>query len=332
MDRLWIALVLTSVFLGCERGDGFGGFPPQQVIVKPLKKSPVVRSFSVTCKVFQGSVFRISFPVSGVISSLNQNTEVKKGEILAELESSDILSQIESVKKDLELQRSILERYKNLKEIGGVSAIEFQSQETLVQTLSERLVELDKFLRDRRIQAPAEGSLGPWLKKIGESVQPTEPIGSFRSEGKTYIDCSLPSGYRKIFNQDFRALLDSSELKFVSTSVDTDNNDMFTVRLTGEIDIPDGSLVEIRFQIREDIEGFVIPIEAIKFDFGGSKIFVVSERDGRFFATQRVVNITEILGDSVIIDAPLEEGVLVVTAGVPKLFEGASIEFNNVEG
>lgn len=332
MLRFLTATLASVIFIGCQGKGNFGGFPPQKVVVQPLSKRPVIKTFSTTCEVFKGSVFKISFPVSGVISYLNPNNKIKKGETLAELRLEDIVGQLESTKRELELQKSILDRYKKLREVGGVSEIELQTQDKLVFSLNEKLVELDKTLQDRRIPAPADGLLGPWQKKIGETVTPAEQIGSFKSEGETFFDCFFPSGYMSIFESKFKAFLGDTELRLVSKGVDTNKNDMFSVRLAGALDMQDGSLIQIRFTAFSNERRFIVPIEAIKFDFGGSKVFLISEKDGKFFATQKVITINEILNDAVVIDGSLEEGMLVVVRGVPKLFEGAMVEFSEPVG
>ena len=73
----------------------------------------------------------------------------------------------------------------------------------------------------------------------------------------------------------------------------------------------------------------VIPATAILYASYGDSVFVIEEKDEGLIATRALVEIGESKGDFVSILSGLEPGQRVVSSGVFKLRNGASVQIDN---
>ncbi len=325
-----IFIALVTILFGCNRGFSNQSFPPQTVEVMPLMNEIHYEKITIPCSVFDSGAIKISFPVGGTIKFLEQEGVVKSGTTLVELINDDLIALKESVKKELNFNKTVLDRFTLLLEMGGVSKTEFEKQGTIVKTLEGKLAQLDKSLSDTIFKAPEDGILGPWQVRVGEVISPNQEIGLLKIKGTAYIDCKLPADYAFILSTNpFKSHYENSELELVTAkpSINHESDTIF-LRFKSDLDLGNNQTVPVTFIIeRQDIKGYFVPIEAVKFDFDGPKIFVVKEADKNFQAKSHPVIVEEIFGDKVKINADLEEGTLIISKGISKIFSGVNIIF-----
>jgi len=291
------------------------------------KKSPEYK-FSINCRSFVPFSLTISLPVGGVVSYVTNNKQVKKGELIVRLKTEDLESLLEQTKQLLSLERDKLQRLEKLKQVNGVSVVDYLAQKTIVKNLELKLEELEKQLNDRSFLAPEDGILGPILVKTGESIKPFQVIGTFQGLSQNFIDCKLLSKYYELAKAgNFQAFLDEEALAVQSISTNIEDSDTFLLRLRAARSLLSNESFTVQFQFQEQSKELVVPLEAIKFDLSGFRIFKVTENDqAKQIARAVYVKVNKLLGESAVISGDgLEEGTLYVTKGAQKLFDGVEL-------
>lgn len=328
-------LTLVILILGCQKGKVIPSFPPQQVDVISLKKEVYVEKFEIPCTVFDSGTVKISFPIGGVVKFTEAQGPVESGKLLIELRNDDLIQSKEAVEKELNFNKKVLERFQNLSKLGGVSKTELERQESLVKTLEGRLSEITRAISDTQFIAPTSGVVGPWQVKEGEAVNPNQIVGVLKTQGEIFIDCKLTSSYAGTLAQNpFSAELEGYNLQLVTAKPSVDlESDTISLRFRAFKEYVNNQILSVKFSIyRRDLEGYFVPVEAVKYDFDGKRVFVVTEKDGKFFAKSEIVKVEGIYGDRLKIDSNLQEGTLIVSKGISKVFDGSAITFDTPQG
>ena len=137
--------------------------------------------------------------VSGIVSHLyvDYNSIVKKGQVIAELDRTNLISELNTAKANLSsaqssaaYEKANFNRYKTLYEKGLVSADEFESAQLSYRKANEQVN------TSRESVQKAQTNLG--------YATITSPIGRGRSDGcslfqhsRTLCDCTGPDGYAR---------------------------------------------------------------------------------------------------------------------------------------
>ena len=327
--KLAFLLFLSLVFLnGCQRQPTSNLTFSQTVECSRLEKKFPEYKFSINCRSFVPSSLTISLPAGGVVSYVASNKQVKKGELIIRLKTEDLESLLDQTKQLLSFERDKLQRLEKLKQVNGISTVDYLAQKTIVSNLELKIEELGKQLADRSFSAPEDGVVGPILVKAGESIKPFQVIGTFQGLSQNFIDCKLLSKYYQLAKAgNFVASLEGETLALQSISTNIEDSDTFLLRLKASRSLLSNESFTVQFQFQEQSKELVVPLEAIKLDLSGFRIFKVAENDqNKQIARAVYVQVKKLLGESAVISGDgLEEGTLYVTKGAQKLFDGVEL-------
>jgi len=322
--------------------------PPATVTATEVKAEvwqPQLASVG-TLRAIQG--VQISAEISGVVKKVHftSGDEVKKGELLLEMNSDEEAAQLLALKANRKLAEINFKRDEQQFKVHAISHSKLDASKA--ELSSRRAVELQQqaIIDKKRIRAPFDGRLGITQINPGQYLNPAEPIVTLQNGQALYIDFSMPQKYvtRLQKGQSITIFAGNTSQQSISGAITTINsvvdNSTRNVQVEGLIDNSDGKLLPGMFvKVNVDVGApqnlLTLPQTAISFNAYGSTLFVAREEKGaeagktQLVAQQLFVKTGDKRGDQVAILEGLSEGALVVTSGQLKLKNGTPLIINN---
>ncbi len=285
---------------------------------------------------------------------------VKKGDLLAKIDSRLYEAQLTQFEGQLERDRALLsnaeldlKRYETLYKQDSVSQQTFETQKWLVKQY-QGTVKADKGQVENarvnliycRIISPVEGRVGLRLVDPGNFVQTTDPTGLFvinTLQPITVIfsipEDNIPQIMKKIatgesinvdaFNRSQNQLLATGKLLTIDNQVDPTTG---TVKLKAEFLNVDNILFPNQFVnarlLVEEKESIVIPTAAIQNGARGPFVYLL-QKDSTVKVTPITPGVT-VENETAVVKG-LEAGQEVVTEGVDKLTNGSKVVVASVK-
>jgi len=254
---------------------------------------------------------------------VKEGETVKKGQILASINSDVIKSNLDEVESSLNLLKIIFDRQSNLWRENIGSEIEYLRSKTNYESAMNRFKALKLQASKYSIKAPFSGIIESVDAKIGEISSPGLPAFRMFNDSDSYISIDVPENYMNGFKVGDSVL------------VENDNNSFFksVIISTGQVINPNNRTFSIGVEILENFknkfkpnqvvnviltdymneDAIAVPSNIIFSDERGNYIFIVEEFDSENIARKLPILTgksfdykTEILrglvGDELIID------------------------------
>lgn len=340
---------------------GCGPAEPRPEPLRPVRVTAVyatggdrVRSFSGTTKA--GMESSLSFKVSGTIQriAVKVGDRVQAGDLLALLDPQDLELQVEDARASLELARAQarnararLERTRGLYESNNASRAEYdaaltESQSTAAQVeSSQKRLELALLqLEYSRLKAPAAGAISEVRADVNENVSPGQTVLVLTSGARPEVEVAIPEIFigRIREGQRVEATLDALEGRSFPAAVTevavsatgTGTTFPVTVRFQGDAaGVRPGMAAEVafRFQEGDGRERMVVPPFAVGEDRKGRFVFVAEpDGEGEALVRRRDVKVGELTSGGLEILGGLDDGDLLVTAGISRIEDGMRVK------
>lgn len=264
----------------------------------------------------------IKSEVSGRLVQLNikEGGFVKKGQLIAKLDDSEIIALIKKLKYEEELASQIETRQKKLLDIDAISKEEYDMVVTRVNTLSADMEFQQVQLEKTSIKAPFNGRMG--FKNISEGayITPSVVIAILVQTNPVKLDFSLPEKYAtKVINgQPISFSIDGDDEKLSAEVIALDPNideELRTLKVRAKANNEAGKFLPGMF-IRVEIPlgketAIMIPTEAVIPILKGKKVYIkkngiakeVIIKTGLRTETEIQVGEGLMEGDSVIVSA-----------------------------
>ncbi len=270
---------------------------------------------------------------SGKIISIGveEGDQVKKGTILARL-NTDILDRtIEEVKVNLDLATTTFERQQNLWDQKIGSEMQYLQAKTAKESIERQLESLQAQKEMSVIKSPVDGVVDVVYQKTGEIASPNVPFAKVIniSHVKVYSDVAetylTKVGKGDTVTVEFPALAREMEAPILQVGNYIDpNNRTFRIRIdfsnSDNLIKPNMiALVKIRDYMAEN--ALVIPSLLIKEDFQGSYTFIVDGDTAKKVYVEPGVsdnNMTEVISG-------LEPGEKIISEGFDQVINGSPI-------
>jgi multidrug efflux system membrane fusion protein len=335
---LGIALMLS--FIGCRKNKEV---PAKSEVVSiemtPVEHKEMSKPIHTHGRISSKEEVKLSFKIGGIIRniSVDEGQAVKKGQLLARLDLSEIESQVQQARSAFEKAQRDLERAEDLHKEKAVTLEQLQNVKTAFQVAQSQLQAAEFNLRYAEIHAPSEGRILKRLMEENEMVSAGIPIFFFASTAKDWI---VRAG---VSDRDLvrLSLSDPAIVRFdaypgepfeahVSEIVESADPMTGTYEVELKVDARDKKLVS-GFVAQVDIIPSsvqmyaIIPIEAmVEAEGQEGSVFTVDE------ATQKARKIPMTIGflfdDKVAVASGLEGISQVVTEGAPYLIDGTHVK------
>ena len=217
-------------------------------------------------------------------------TNVKKGDLLAELDIPEVEKQVEEASTNYELAKKAYERWKNLLEQDAVSQQEFDEKLNAFRQTDAVLKRLQKQFEFREVRAPFDGIITKRNINVGDLVNSgnsgvASSLFSISQNKQLKLYAYVPQSMSDLvtvgtpvevsLNENPDAKIKAKVSK-IASAVDTSTRTMqVEILLPEKTSLLPGLYVEVNFKLRND-HRIVIPTKTLLFAVNGINVAVVN--------------------------------------------------------
>ena len=312
------------------------------------------RTFSGVSKA--GIETNLSFKVGGTINRLNIKVgdQINGGQLIAVLDATDYNLQLDQTKAALtqaEVQmqnaKSSYDRVSKLYETGSVSVNDYEQAKTAYQSSNAGVSSARKQMQlaqqrvnYTRLRAPIAGRVANLNAEINENIMAGFTIVTLTSGSDIEVTVGMPEAFiamvkegdavdvmfSSMANRSFRGII--SEVSYIAGSSSTTYPVTLKLENSSE-NIRPGMTANVTFNLtsENDTETILVPTVAVGEENDENFVYVVKIiRGDTATVHKRIVSVGELTGGGFEITLGLEDGEMVVTAGISKLTEGLRVK------
>ncbi|MDX2053694.1 MAG: efflux RND transporter periplasmic adaptor subunit [Polyangiaceae bacterium] len=301
----------------------------------------------VTTHTVQVAPFAVNLPATGTLFAresvelvselsrrlvrvpVDEGQSVKKGELLFELDSADLVAQIAKLDVQIQLNRATLARSEKLvaEGVSATSDLEL-AQANLDSLVAERRV-LGVTLSKTQIRAPFAGVLGLRRVSLGAWVSPSTVLATLQDISSLKLDFALPERYAGLlavgaefsFKVAGQGQPFSAKVSALDPVVDTKTRSILVRGVVeGQPGLFAGAFANVEVPIRVE-QALFVPAMAVMPGALGRQVFVVEGTQ----ATARLIEIGERTADRVQVLSGLAAGDRVIVSHLLRLQNGSTV-------
>ncbi len=280
----------------------------------------------------------ISTNHSGILESINvhQGSRVKRGDILAEVTSKNVLASYEISHATLRQAEDGYERIKKVHESGTVADVKLVEIETQLAKAMAAAKSAEESLEECKVKAPFNGTVSEVLVEQGIHINPGSPILKLVDLSTIEITIPVPEGEIGGIKIGQKALIDVPalditgieahvELKGVTAASPSHTYKCTLVPEKKQENLYPGMVCKVRLSEVSDSLRIRIPASAVEMDSKGRFVWVV--KDG--IVSRSYVTVDGYQDQGVVITSGLAEGDKVIVKGASKVSTGMKV--NSIE-
>jgi RND family efflux transporter MFP subunit len=275
---------------------------------------------------------KIAFEITGRISSIyvDIGDRVKKDEMLAKLDDSEVNANLEQAVARLDLANQVLNRFEDLRKKGFISIQDFDKakSEYLVAKSQVKFFEVKK--SQTILRAPYDGFIQNRFVDEGTVINGSNPILEILDANKVEAHVSIPENlvnnlevsndYTFEIGQE-KAIGKFKRLAPMSAS---GSNSRLAIFEFTDFFIP-GSVIDLIIKIRKSEQGVWLPINSLsQSEQGLWSVYTVSD-DGSNRVEKDLVRILHFENNYAYVSGTLKNGDLVILGGLSKIIEGQTL-------
>ena len=275
---------------------------------------------------------KIAFEITGRISSIyvDIGDRVKKDEVLAKLDDSEVNANLEQAVARLDLANQVLNRFEDLRKKGFISIQDFDKakSEYLVAKSQVKFFEVKK--SQTILRAPYDGFIQNRFVDEGTVINGSNPILEILDANKVEAHVSIPENlvnnlevsndYTFEIGQE-KAIGKFKRLAPMSAS---GSNSRLAIFEFTDFFIP-GSVIDLIIKIRKSEQGVWLPINSLsQSEQGLWSVYTVSD-DGSNRVEKDLVRILHFENNYAYVSGTLKDGDLVILGGLSKIIEGQTL-------
>ncbi len=267
--------------------------PPVEVSFVEVKESVYIEKLTYTGSVIPWRSSKVAFAQSGKVSEIlvDAGSEVKEGEILAELDTERIKTELEAAKADFKKALWDKKRIDALFKKGSASENDLKRVNLLLDLKRAEQKKAEKAYRDSFLKAPFSGIIAKRFVEKGEFALPQAPafllIDTTRVKVLVYVPESRitkvqegnPAAISRIVEGGGAARFKGKVYRVYPQA----ENHLFPVEIeveNKEGNLKPGMVVDVEIQTGDSIEGFLLPFGSV-LEEGEEKWVMVMEENAK---------------------------------------------------
>ena len=275
---------------------------------------------------------KIAFEITGRISSIfvDIGDRVKKDEVLAKLDDSEVNANLEQAVARLDLANQVLNRFEDLRKKGFISIQDFDKakSEYLVAKSQVKFFEVKK--SQTILRAPYDGFIQNRFVDEGTVINGINPILEILDANKVEAHVSIPENLvnnLEVSNDYvFEIGQEKAKGKFkrLAPMSASGSNSRLAIFEFSDFFIP-GSVIDLIIKIKKSEEGIWLPINSLsQSEQGLWSVYTVSD-DGSNRVEKDLVRILHFENNYAYVSGTLKDGDLVILGGLSKIIEGQTL-------
>jgi len=357
--RLILMLVVMAAILG---GLGFVKFrqveaaiaqgaafqmPPTAVttVVAQRETWPSTLTVIGTAAAIQGVTVSADLP--GTIDKIQFESGqwVQTGDILVELDTRQERAQLANIEAQRDLARINFNRAQELLKAGVISHSEYDNATAQQKATEAQVGDVQAAIARKTIHAPFSGLVGIRQVSLGQYLAAGQAIVALQSVDPIYVNFGVPQQDTSVMTPGHVVRVTNGELPGMGfsgriTALDSVVNEQtrnIQVQVTlanKENKLRPGMFVQVELPLGQPRQVVPLPASAINYAPYGDSVFIVTEMKDAKGNTyrgvrQQVVKVEGSRGDQVAVISGINPGEEVVSSGVFRLRNGASVQVNN---
>ncbi len=292
----------------------------------------------------QGSVqsdenVMITAQMPGVITKINvtEGKQVRKGQILAEMDANVLKSTISEVESSYELVKNLFQKQQNLwnQKIG--TELQYLTAKNNKESLEKRLATLNEQLELTKIKSPINGTVDMIVAKVGENTAPGMPAFRVVNPAALTAKADVAESYASKIKQGSDVILSFPDIdKEVRTRINYTSKVIDPMSRTFSVEAKLQSNAAFRpnmlsvFKIIDyrNKSAMVVPVNVIQNSDQGSFVLIATGTGKQLKVEKRMITVGVIYNDLAEIKSGLVAGDKVVTTGFQGLNEGQTVRLN----
>ena len=310
----------------------------------------------------------VTTEIAGLVREIHfkSGQDVKKGDILVELNADSDKAQLDALNAAAELSASVLKRDKAQFDAQAIAQAQVDADSADLKSKRALAAQQQAIIDKKTIRAPFSGKLGITTVNPGQYVNPGDKIVTLQTIDPIYVDFNLPQKQIgalqvgqvvNVTSDGFSGVTFPGKITAISPKVDTaTRNVVVEATLSNpKRQLLPGMFANASVEVGDKKHYLTLPQTAITYNPYGSTVFVIMTADEAAAAArdaaasgaasapvpataasgsglvvqQAFVTTGETRGDQVAILKGLKEGQQVVTSGQLKLKNGTSIKIDN---
>ncbi len=283
----------------------------------------------------------VSPQTSGVVTAVyvTEGSNVKKGQILAELDAIVLKQSLDELKTQASLVSNLFDKQKALWEKNIGSEVQYLQAKTNKEALDNKIKTLQGQIDMARIISPISGTVESVPLKVGQMASPGQPTSAIRviNMNSVKIKADVSENYASKIQNGNKVIVRfpdlgkeiETKLSFTSRFIDPTNR-TFQVECkiqSGEILLRANMIAYVKIKDYTNEKAFCVPVNYVQKNKDGKFIFVAEQKANQWIATRRLVTMGMDYNGVAEILSGLAEGDKVISSGFQSLNEGAQITF-----
>ena len=274
-------------------------------------------------------------PVTRVLVQTGAN--VKKDQVLAELDAEIVRRQIDDLKVSLSFATDVYNKQKALWEKQVGTEIQYLSAKNNKENLEQKLNTLMENLDMYKIKSPINGTVDEVFLKIGQNVAPGVPCFRVVNNGVLKAKADVSETYASMIKQgnEVKLLFPDLENKEISSSIQftsrviSQMNRTFTIEasLPASNDFIPNMICVMKVKDYQSKNAIVVPVNTVQRTETGTFVVVAQVVNGKQVATKKDVKVGKVYQGKIEILSGLALGDLIITTGYQDLNDNELIKF-----
>lgn len=319
--------------------------PPEAVASATVEEAAWQRTLTAIGSVTPVQGVNVPVELNGTVQEIafESGATVAAGDLLVRMDTSAEDAQLRALEAQAELARINAERARKLRADNTLSESELDSAEATLKQAQANADAVRAVIAKKTIRAPFAGRLGIRLVMLGQYLEAGKPIVSLQALDTVHVDFSLPQ-------QEIAQLAPGMSVRVTSdtyptnqfhgelTSLNPDlNANTRSVQLQATLANP-GHLLRPGMFVRAEVllsgsqKVVTIPATAVFRAPYGDSVYLIepsTNSSNGLVVRQQFIRTGQMRGDYVSVEAGLQPGQRVVSAGLFKLRNGMSVVEQN---
>jgi membrane fusion protein (multidrug efflux system) len=340
------AIVGPRIFSSSPRASRAAAEPaastePQRtaVTVHTVRPQVLTEELSTTGTLRANEQVELTTEIAGKVASIHfrEGSRVAAGDILMELDSSELTAQHERAAHRVDLARRREERQRQLLDDGLLSAQEYDFVRTELDVLRAELTLVEAQLSKTTMRAPFGGVIGLRFVSPGAYITPQTSVASLQDLDPIKVDFTVPERHAsRIRLGDIVEIAVAgvegrfpAEVFAIEPAVDPATRSLVVRarRANPDRKLLPGAFADVQVVVNEVPEALAVPSVAVVPELGGKKVFVVEQGHAQSRAVE-----TGIRTDTMVeVTAGLEDGDQVIVGGVERVRTGDAVDIRSAD-
>lgn len=273
-------------------------------------------------------------PITRIL--VKTGTQVKKGQVLAELDAEIVRRQLEDLKVNLGFVTEVFNKQKALWEKQVGTEIQYLTAKNNKESMEQKLAALQENLDMYRIKSPIDGTVDEVAIKIGQNVAPGVPCFRVVNTGELKAKSDVAETYASQISEGNPVILNfpdlnrevNSVISFTSRSINQLNRTLtIEAKLPAEKSFIPNMICVFRVLDYQSKSAVVIPVNTIQHAEGKDFVMVGSEQNGHKVAVRKDVVVGKVYRDKAEILSGLSPDDLLITAGYQDINDKEPVKF-----